>query len=401
MSAGRAGPGLAPAAPEVAARSIRVLHVIDSLPPGGAETVVAMAAHHLSPARFASEVCSLHAVDPGSPVVAAIEASGTPLTGLRAGGWHDPRHVGELARLIRRGRVDLVHAHLPYAVCTSALAAAVVRVPLVATVHSVREYRRGRSSFTDAAKAAVLRRGPDAVIACGRAVWDEVTGPLGVPAARARLVPNAIDVPALLDGSRAAGAVRRELLGGAPGPLLVAVGSHLPAKGHVHLIEALPVVLASHPGAVVAIAGRPGPAEAAVASRARALGVAGHVRVVGVRRDVPALSAAADAFVLPSEWEGLPLALLEAMAVGTPVVATAVGGVPEVVEDGVTGFLVPPGDSLALGAAVVRLLADPARAKDVAAAAAERVRRDFGVAGWVAGLEAVYDEVLAARGRAS
>jgi len=120
-------------------------------------------------------------------------------------------------------------------------------------------------------------------------------------------------------------------------------------------------------------------------------GLGDRVALVGQRRDVAALLAAADLFVLPSLWEGLPLALLEAMAAGTPVVATAVGGVPRVVENGVTGRLAAPGDAAGLAAAIGELLADPEGAGQMALAGQARVRATYGAPAWADRLEEIYD----------
>jgi glycosyltransferase involved in cell wall biosynthesis len=121
------------------------------------------------------------------------------------------------------------------------------------------------------------------------------------------------------------------------------------------------------------------------------------VTFLGVRRDVGELMAALDVFVMPSLWEGLPLALILAMGAGLPVVATAVAGIPEVVTDGETGWLVPPGDSAALARALAAVLGDRERAKSVGAAAKRWVRPRFGVDEYVAAVAALYDQLLTAR----
>jgi len=377
----------------------RVLHVIDSLPPGGAEHVVLATATHLPADRFQSSVCTLHAIDEASPIVRALRVAGIPVVGLGDHRRrHDPRHVADVARVIRREHIDIVHAHLPYAVSTSVAACRAARAPLLATVHSVREYRRGRSRFSDSAKTRLLRYGPQVVITCSASVRDEVIGPLGVPKQKCLLLPNAIDIDAIRAGADGAAAVRAALLGTAPGPLILAVGSLLPAKGHQHLVDAFATIRRRHPEAVLAIAGRPGANEAVVRAHIQSHRLQASVQLLGHRTDTAALLAASDVFALCSEWEGLPLSLLEAMACGTPVVATRVGGVPDVIKDGLTGLLVPPHDVPALADAISVVLEDRDLAEALAVAALAHVRQDHDIASWVTRLVAIYDETAPARG---
>jgi glycosyltransferase involved in cell wall biosynthesis len=131
-----------------------------------------------------------------------------------------------------------------------------------------------------------------------------------------------------------------------------------------------------------------------VRARIAALGLGERVLLAGQRRDIAELLAAADLFVLPSVLEGLPLALLEAMAAGTPVVATAVGGVPRVVEDGVTGRLVPAGDAGALAEAMVLTLTQPDLARRLALAGQTRVRETYGADAWARRLQEIYDDAV-------
>jgi glycosyltransferase involved in cell wall biosynthesis len=141
-----------------------------------------------------------------------------------------------------------------------------------------------------------------------------------------------------------------------------------------------------------------GPLRGALEARARALGVLERCRFTGARSDVADLVAALELVALPSRSEGLPFALLEAMALGRPVVATAVGGCPEVVEEGRTGLLVPAGDPAALAGAISRLLERPEEARAMGARGADRVRAEFTLARMVGGLEALYAAELAAKG---
>ncbi len=167
-----------------------------------------------------------------------------------------------------------------------------------------------------------------------------------------------------------------------------AVGRLVPQKGHDLLVAALPSILAVRPGTMLWLVGD-GPSRHLLESRAKALGVAGNVRFLGTRDDVPLLLSAMDLVVQPSRYEGMPNAVMEAMAAGRPVVATAVDAIPELVEDGRSGWLCPPESSSALAATVLAALADP-RAGAIGAAARERMRETFSLSRMTAAFEALY-----------
>ena len=169
------------------------------------------------------------------------------------------------------------------------------------------------------------------------------------------------------------------------------VGRFSEQKGHRYLLAAIPDVLARHPATYFLWAGE-GDLEADLRAEARRLGLEGQVRFLGRRDDVPHLLAAADPFVLPSLFEGLPLAVLEAMAARLPVVGTRVCGTSEAVQDGVTGRLVPPEDAAALTAAIVQVLDAPDLAARWGAAGRARVAHEFNAARMVGEVVAVYEE---------
>ena len=183
-------------------------------------------------------------------------------------------------------------------------------------------------------------------------------------------------------------AVRRSLDVADDAPVLLTVARYTPQKDHATLLDAVPAVLARHADAQLWLVGT-GPLEPAIRGQAEAMGLMEAVRHLGQRDDVPDLLAAADLFVLPSRFEGLPLAVLEAMAAGRPVVATAVGGTDEAVVDGITGRLVPPGDSVALANAIGDVLA-PGRAQRFGAAGRTRYVEIFTAARMAADTAEVY-----------
>ena len=165
-------------------------------------------------------------------------------------------------------------------------------------------------------------------------------------------------------------------------------------KGHAAAIEAWPLVLRAVPTAQLLLVGA-GREEPELRRIVTGAGLAQHVRFAGLRADVPRLLAASTLAVLPTEREALPTVLIEAAACGVPAVATAVGGVPEVVRHGATGLLVPPGDVPGLAAAVVELLRDEPRRRQMGQAARRLAERSFDARAWAATLRRIYDRAAA------
>ena len=225
-----------------------------------------------------------------------------------------------------------------------------------------------------------------AVSEAQRATYERI----GVPAARLTTVPNGISSPGPGPGRRAA----REGLGLSPDRLMVmTIGRLTVMKGQRYLIDAVPRLVERFPGLVVLIAGQ-GHLQAQLTEQVAALGLQDCVRLLGHRTDARLLLDAADVFVLPSRHEGMPLAALEAMEAGLPVVATRVIGSEEVVADGQTGLLVPPQDPAALGRALTMLLADVELRERYGEAGRQRYREHFTSHRMAEQTTAVYEQVL-------
>jgi glycosyltransferase involved in cell wall biosynthesis len=305
----------------------------------------------------------------------------------------DEAAVRELVPWLRREEIDLVHAHMFRAeVIGTRAAVAAGTAAIVATVHSSRV-----RSDDDIRLLASLTPSIDRLIVPSEAIARKVRAE-GRQGARFAIVPNGIDL------SRFSGSVRPCALRGEYGvpssaPLLGVVARLEPEKGHRHLIEAMPAILRAVPEAWLAVIGEGSEADALRAQTA-ALGsrVAARVLFTGRRDDVSALTADLTLAVLPSLREAQGISLLEAMARGVPVVASEIGGIPEVVTDGVDGRLVPPGDPAALADAIVELVRDPALRHRLGEAGRRTVADRFSIDAQVRAIQTVYDEELARAG---
>ena len=310
---------------------MRVLHVIQELRTGGAERVV------LSLARRSDAAI---AAAPGElDDEAGVPRFELPLVERRA--RRVPGAALAVRSAIRSFRPDVVHVHNPGIAVPASLATwRGRRPPALVSVHGVPE-------DDYAAAARVLRIAGLPVVACGPGVAAAL-GEHGVRV-RATIVNGVAPPPPAADR----GAVARELGLPEDAPLLVSTGRLVEQKNHELALEALEQV----PGAALAVLGE-GPLRRDLQAHASRDGLAGRVSLPGVRRDARALMGAADAIVLPSRWEGLPLVALEALAAGRPIVATAVRGLRELLDDGRTALLVPPENPEALAAAIRRVLDD-------------------------------------------
>ena len=264
-------------------------------------------------------------------------------------GLGDLSRILRLVALLRAWRPDILHSHMVHAnLLARAVRPLVGMPPLLSTIHSINDGGPLRM-----AAYRLSNRLVDRFTIISRLAAERYIAIGAVPAARLDVVPNAVDTARFrpLPGARAD--LRRQL-GLGDEFVWLAVGRFEEAKDYATMIAAFARLIAQRPASRLLLVGK-GSLQPDVEARVRAAGLESSVRFLGVRRDVPDLMSAADGYLLSSAWEGMPVVLLEAAAVGLPIVATRVGGVPEVVEDGATGYLAPPGDAEALRRAMERV----------------------------------------------
>jgi glycosyltransferase involved in cell wall biosynthesis len=382
-----------------------VCHLIERLDYGGGETLVHTLATGMRESPYLPIVCCLQS----GPLASRLERDGIRVHCLnlrRRSVLAGPffvlsvlRILWRLTKLVKTEQVAIIHAHLSDCIILGVLAGALTRTPVVGTYHGLGIFPQGRrrADPRNALRRAFYRlagRLADRTIAVSPPVRELLCHEMGLDERKTVLVLNGVDT-GLLARAAASSGTRTEL-GLDNRTIVVCVGRLVPWKGQRFLIDAMADVVKRYATAALLLVGS-GPELASLEEQIRALGLSNHVRFAADRSDVPELLAMSTIFVLPSFYEGIPLALVEAMAAGKPVVATAVPGNADVVLDDRFGLLVPARDAKALAGALCTLLDDPDRAATMAARGQERVQMLFDVKRSLAATTALYDEVLAER----
>ncbi len=363
-----------------------VCQVLFSLTMGGAEVLAARLARRLSGSHKTIFCC----LDDIGPLGEELRDEGFSVYPLGRRSGLNLRSSNRLASLLRREKVDVIHAHQYGPFFYGATARLLAPRPgLVMTEH-------GRS-FPDPPRRkhflfnrAVLRRG-DRIIAVGEDVRRALIDNEGFPAGRVEVVYNGTDTGSFAESARHRESVRREIGVGAGDLVLMQVARLDPIKDHATAVRAVGRV-AERRGDVRLVIVGDGAEAGPIDELTRSLGLGAHVLRLGTRTDVSRLIGAADVVLLTSRSEGIPLTLLEGMAAGLPVVATRVGGIPEVVVEGETGLLAPVGDVDALAARILRLAEDRDLRGRLGRAGRERARASFDEGRMIAAYDRIYGE---------
>jgi glycosyltransferase involved in cell wall biosynthesis len=359
----------------------RILWLAKGLGRGGAERLLVSLAKRLDRSFFELEVA--YVLPWKDALVPELEQLGVPVHCLGGSGAFDMRWLPRLRRLVRRRRFDLVHTHTP---SVAVGARTLRRPPIVHTEHNTWErYRaltRWGNRLTYPRNAAVIAVSDAVARSIRPAPFARTWPPVHVIHHGAELSACQPTTPETRARARTALGVREDAV------VIGNVGNFTPKKDHRTLLEAMALATSKNHEIQLVLVGS-GPHEGAVRDDVRSLELNDRVLFAGSRDDVAALLPAFDVFALSSRYEGLPIALLEAMATGVPCVATSVGGVPEVVDNGNEGLLVPAGDSSAMADALLTLVRAPHQRTAMGARAALTASQ-FDVAEAARSSEAVY-----------
>lgn len=380
---------------------MRVLHLILTLERAGAQEVL----RSLVTQQAAMGVESVVATFVDGEIRDDLEAAGIPVEvlGPRRFGIERPLRFREeladygrrLRTLLGEHRIDLVQTHLLHTLDFLALA---LPVPVIWTVHNVDYLPAGGSAWGRLKREVhrrLYRRNRErfaAIVATAETMRTEVERGIGA-SRRLMTISNGVELGARAQPEHRP-EVRRALGLDEDAALLLTVGRLTEQKGQLHLVRAMRSVVETHPQARLLIAGT-GELESALRAEVSRLGLEDHVTLLGLRRDVDQLLRAADLFVLPSLWEGLSIALLEAMAAALPVVATRVSGTDQVLRHGESGLVVEPRDEDALAKALQAVLDDPELGRALGARARATVEEEHSAERAARAYLELYKEVLA------
>ncbi len=374
--------------------AVPVLHVVDTLGFGGAERFLVGLVRHLDPKRFRPIVAWWSA--PG-PFAEDLTKAGIHVVGIGARGHRDLRALKRLVALMREEHVRIVHTHLFVDSFYGRVAALLAGVPVrVVTQQNAYDDPALRlpawQIWANRAFVPVTQQ----FVAVSRAAGDYLHNVEWVPRRKIRVIPNAIEPPGVVSETEGRALRTQWAADGGEGPLIGTVARLEPQKGLDTLIDAVALMRERLPDLRCVLVGT-GALEHTLRDHARARGVADHVIFAGTRKDIPAVLSALDVFVLPSRFEGLSLALLEAMAAGTPVVATPVSGTVEVVKEGETGLLAPVGDAVVLAERIEALLEQPGLARRLSEQARELVLRRYTIQAVAQAYMSIYEDLLGFR----
>jgi glycosyltransferase involved in cell wall biosynthesis len=367
---------------------LRILQLSAPTALAGAERVMLNFLQHYDTSTFSVRVASyLNHQRLDNSFTAALEEQGIPHDKIPIGNTSLVWQVRQTVALIRREAIDIVHTHGYRSDFIGLIAARVAGIPIVSTVHGWTPVSIKLRGYQMLDRFCLKRF--DSIICVSRRLHEEFVQ-LGISADRVIYLPNAVSLPEQIPGRR--DTARQRLGVTAQEKIIVAIGRLSPEKGLDILLAAYARQFGSDRGVRLILVGD-GPELVELKSLAGRLGIAEQVLFAGFSADVAGYYAAADLFVMSSHTEGFPMALLEAMAWGLPVLATAVGGIPDIIQDGKDGCLVPPGDEERLSAAMGHLLGDRGLAGNMGQMARQTITERFAADQWARALESVYTGV--------
>lgn len=364
---------------------INILYLFVTLPIGGAEEHLLTVIRNLDLTSYHPTVCCIR--EKGT-IGEEIERIGFTVISLnRRSKFPDVRILNDILRIIRTKNIHLIHSHLYHANMYGRITAFTANIPVIATEHSTDDHTKLKRRIIN----WILAKKTAKIIAVSHMVKSRIMERDWIDPSKIDVIYNGIDTNRFCSPLSKENA--QERLGIRAPTVIGTVGRLEKPKGHIHLIRAMRRVREKNPDLRLLIAGS-GSLESVLKSEAARQGVDQSVIFLGSRRDIPDVLKAFDIFVMPSLSEGLPVALLEAMSSSIPVIVTPVGGIPEFVNDGVNGIIVPPSDESALAGAILELSDDRSRLTELGTNGKQTIIEKFSAHVMVKKIESLYKSVL-------
>lgn len=364
---------------------MRVIHFIDLIKMGGAQKLLVTFAREAGRMGIETEVIYL-GLDENEAVRFELEALGVPATLFSGTGLLDLQRLNQIVRYLKARKVDVIQTHLTYANIIGGLAGFAARVPVVATLHQAGLGFEG-SKIVPLLEAGVMRYLDRRVIAVGKTIAEVHQPRLGPK--HIDVITNAVDLPARMPAEER-NALRRSLVGDENRLLFITVARLVEVKAIDDLLCAFQIIHQRYPQTALLIVGD-GERRSALEALSRELGISAAVRFLGMRDDVARLLSASDVYISSSLKEGMPLAVMEAMAAHLPIISTAVGELSQMITEDY-GFLAPPHRPELLAEAALKLLADGPAIQARGQNAYAFATKNFGPSAWMSRLTGLYRE---------
>jgi len=372
--------------------ALKVLWIIDSLGPGGAEGLMLPLLKNMDGGMVTPRVCVLRVRD-GNPIAVELAKINVPVDLVPIKNLRDISGFKRLVSYIHAYQPDIVHTQLETSDIFGTLAAKYLKIPSVSTVHTLDvPSKKRRTYWRNLFRWIVLRLFSKRVIAVSE-ITRQLYASLGIRGQQLVTLYNGIDL-SVFSSNNTRAAKKKEVLNLSPDSIVLTTIAVLrEPKGIQYMLKALPELIKVTPNLFYVIVGD-GSYRGSLEDLSRTLGVEDHVRFLGHRTDVPEILSACDLFVFPTLQDALPTVLFEAMAANLPIVASYVGGVPEILQHEQTGILIPPADPSELVYACLRLLRDDEFSYRMSVSAGKIVKEKFDIIKQIQNLSNLYSQVV-------
>jgi len=368
--------------------SLHIVQIIDNLIIGGAQKLLVTLASQAEANRLELTIVSL-SLNNDRVILDELASLGTKVIIFPAQHLLDLRCIFRLSRFLSGKNFDLVQCHLTYANIIGTLCGRLASLPVVTTLHSTEDVLQEFHTFIGVLETWTIRHLAKRVVAVGYSIADSFQERLRGRAID--VIPNAVPIPARITEKERL-ELRKEITGDMGKKIVISVGRIALPKGYEDLVTAFSFLVPSHPNLVLILIGD-GPLFEEIRNLISRLSLEKNVLLLGAREDVPRLLAASDLYVSSSHWEGLPLAILEAMMAGLPIVATRVGDIPSVVTADI-GLVVPPHQPESIAEAIAKLLDEPANLRQMGAAGRALAVEQYSPQAWMERLSNFYAQTL-------
>ena len=373
----------------------KIIWVIDALHPGGAEQLMPTLLTNFDKEKFEMRVCVLM-VKSGNPISREITDQGIPVDLVQVSSLKNPINLFKLIAYFNKHQPDLIHTQLQFSDILGSIAAKIKRKPSVSTLHTLDDIvdEHGSSFWRKKLNWLVLQKFCDQIITVSDKTKEHHIRAGKLSEDKIKTVYNGIQLSRFQGHSQSTLAEKKRALHINPDHNIITTIAVLrEAKGIQYMINALPEILDQYPNTTYLIVGEGkygGHLQDMIASRQ----LENHIVMAGHRTDIPDILAISDLFVLPSLGDALPTVLIEALAAGAPIIATDVGGIPEIIRHEKNGLLVPPADAKKLADACIQLIQNKEKSKQFSVAGLKTAREQFDVKNQVRQLENIYYNLI-------